>query len=69
VLQVAQIFKCKFKIGYILDIFLKYWYDDILNDMFFKILKWWYVKSTQVNWSNLWYRLWEYDNFIKRKSN
>jgi hypothetical protein len=24
VLQVAQIFKCKFKIGYILDIFLKY---------------------------------------------
>ena len=44
-------FNHKLKIWYILeDIFFKYWYNNILNDIYFEILRWHYIGLT---WANL----------------
>jgi hypothetical protein len=47
--------------------FFKYWYDEILDDIFFKILRQQYVRSIRVNLLNLQPGSWHHDNLIENK--
>jgi len=47
----------------------KYWYDDILDDIVFQILRWHNIELTIVIMSNLWSRSWDSDKSIEHKIN
>jgi hypothetical protein len=47
----------------------KYWYDDILDDIVFQILRWHNIELTIVIMSNLWSKSWDCDKPIEYKIN